>query len=171
MGLLLRAQGKLSEAEPYLREVLDRTRSVLGDDHPNTLISISSMGSLLQAQHKSAEAIALLAQAEPAIRLAFTGANAVRVGRFLTALGRARTDSAEFGPAEANLIEAQLVLNEATAATAQDRAEILTGLVDLYEAWHTSEPDEGYDKKAAEWREKYDAYRATTQPAATQPAG
>ena len=56
MGLLLRAQGKTAEAEPYYREALDGRRRVLGDAHPQTLSSLHNMGALLQAQGKLKEA-------------------------------------------------------------------------------------------------------------------
>ena len=32
----------------------------------------------------------------------------------------------------------------------------VSALVDLYDAWHEAEPDNGYDAKAAEWRAKLD---------------
>lgn len=56
MGNLLRSQGKLTEAEPYLREALEKSRRVLGEENRNTLMSISNMGALLQRQGKLAEA-------------------------------------------------------------------------------------------------------------------
>ncbi len=39
-------------------------------------------------------------------------------------------------------------------ATDLRKAEALERIVNLYEAWHAAEPDEGYDAKAAEWRAK-----------------
>ena len=66
MGFLLQAQGKLTEAEPLLREALEGKRSLLGDDHPDTLGSINNMGLLLDSQGK-------LAEAEPFYREALDG--------------------------------------------------------------------------------------------------
>ena len=66
MGVLLRSQGKLAEAEHYYREALEVQRRVLGDDHPNTLTSIINMGLLLRSQGK-------LAEAEPYLREALEG--------------------------------------------------------------------------------------------------
>ena len=66
MGLLLDAQGKLTEAEPYYREALEGSRRVLGDDHPDTLHSINNKARLLKAQGKFAEA-------EPYVREALAG--------------------------------------------------------------------------------------------------
>jgi tetratricopeptide (TPR) repeat protein len=56
MGFLLQGQGKLDQAEPYYREALEKRRRVLGEEHPNTLISISNMGFLLHSQGNFAEA-------------------------------------------------------------------------------------------------------------------
>ena len=55
-GLLLEAQGKMTEAEPYLREALQTSRRIMGNEHPSTLISISNMGAFLNAQGKMTEA-------------------------------------------------------------------------------------------------------------------
>ena len=66
MGFLLKARGKLDEAERYYRESQERRRRVLGDDDPRTLTSINNMGSLLKAQGK-------LDEAEPYYREALEG--------------------------------------------------------------------------------------------------
>ena len=75
--------------------------------------------------------------------------NAPRLGRLLTALGCARAATGEFSAAEADLGEAYAILSEAKGATEQDREDVLRGLVNLYEAWRSSEPDKGYDTKMA----------------------
>lgn len=65
-GLLLRNQGKLSEAEDYALQALEARQRVLGDDHPDTLESVSDLGVLLGRQGK-------LAEAEPYYRRALDG--------------------------------------------------------------------------------------------------
>jgi tetratricopeptide (TPR) repeat protein len=154
MGVSLRAQDKLSEAEPYYREAMEKSRLVLGDAHYDTLVSIVNLGDLLRVQGKNAEAISLLVPAEPAARQAFTGGNAPHLGRLLSALGCARVATGEFDAAEANLSEAHAILGGAEGATARDRTDVLTCLVELYDAWYTAEPDQDYDTKTAEWRVK-----------------
>ena len=47
MGLLLQDMGQLEEARPLYEEALQARRETLGDRHPNTLVSISGMGTLL----------------------------------------------------------------------------------------------------------------------------
>lgn len=51
MGLLLKSQGILDEAEELYREALEKSQRMLGDDHPNTFNSIDKrMGDLLRNQ-------------------------------------------------------------------------------------------------------------------------
>ena len=56
MGQLLSARGELTEAEPYVVEVLETSRRVLGDDHRETLNAIGNMGFLLDLQGSLEEA-------------------------------------------------------------------------------------------------------------------
>jgi tetratricopeptide (TPR) repeat protein len=56
LSYLLRAQGKLAEAEPDSREALAIRRRVLGNEHPKTLNAIINFGVLLMDQGKLAEA-------------------------------------------------------------------------------------------------------------------
>jgi non-specific serine/threonine protein kinase/serine/threonine-protein kinase len=59
MGYLLKARGKLTEAEPYFREALEGRRRVLGDEHPRTLQSLEKTSQCLAAQGKLEDAITL----------------------------------------------------------------------------------------------------------------
>ena len=47
LGRMLLDQGKLSEAEPLMRENLEARRKALGSRHPNTLASMTALGLLL----------------------------------------------------------------------------------------------------------------------------
>ncbi len=165
LGALLMMQNRLAEAEPYFREALERTRRVLGDEHVETIKLIGYLGGLLQDQGKSMEAIGLLAPAEPAARKSFVGGNAVQLGRWLMVLGRARAGNGEFEAAEATMSEAQSIFGEAEGSTDQDRTDLLSGLVELYDDWHAAEPDQGHDAEAAQWRAELQAWQASTQPA------
>ena len=66
LAILLKDQGKLSEAEPLYREALAGRRKALGDDHPDTLGSVNNFACLLQDQGK-------LSEAEPLYRKALAG--------------------------------------------------------------------------------------------------
>jgi tetratricopeptide (TPR) repeat protein len=56
MGLLLKSQGKLDEAEVYYTEALEGFRRVLGNEHPYTLYSINDLAELYDAWGKPEEA-------------------------------------------------------------------------------------------------------------------
>ena len=60
MAMLLKAQRKLTEAEPLFREALAARRETLGDRHPDTLNSINNMAMLLEDQGKQEEAETLM---------------------------------------------------------------------------------------------------------------
>ena len=62
IATLLKEQGKLAEAEPLYREVLEGFREVLGPRHPDTLISVNNLAVLLMDQGKLAEAEPLSAR-------------------------------------------------------------------------------------------------------------
>jgi hypothetical protein len=63
---LLSDQGKLSEAEPLLRDALRCRREILGETHPDTLASMNNLASLLTEHDK-------LDEAEPLLRDALRG--------------------------------------------------------------------------------------------------
>jgi len=88
MGFLLRAEGKLEEAEPYHREALTKFRRVLGHEHAETLISIDNLGSLLssQGQYAAAEAMLLPGAAIAAARLPMGHDVRLRLTRTITKL-------------------------------------------------------------------------------------
>ncbi len=57
IGSTYKSLGKDNDAEPHLVESLAIRRRVLGDEHPNTLNSISHMGRVLHSQGKYEEAM------------------------------------------------------------------------------------------------------------------
>jgi serine/threonine protein kinase/Tfp pilus assembly protein PilF len=71
MGVLLRDQGRLAEAEPYHREALEKSRRTLGEEHPDTLVFINNMGGLLRSQGRLAEAESYLSEALGKFRRTF----------------------------------------------------------------------------------------------------
>eukprot|EP00940_MAST-03C_sp_MAST-3C-sp2_P002351 g2351.t1 len=66
LALLLKVQGKLTEAEPLYRRALKGIEEVLGPKHPDTLTSVNNLALLLKAQYK-------LTEAEPLYRRALKG--------------------------------------------------------------------------------------------------
>ncbi len=52
MGLLLKKQGNLDLAEPFLRRALEGWERDLGRDHPQTLSAVNNVGRLLLEQRR-----------------------------------------------------------------------------------------------------------------------
>ena len=156
LGHVLQAQGKLSEAEPVLREALERSRRVLGEEHVTTLASVYSLGSLFVAQGNHAEAARLLVPTVASARKALTGANPRGLASFLMHLGKARTGLGELAAAETDLLEAQPLFVKTRGPQHRDTRACTQAVVDLYTAWFAVEADKGYDAKAAEWKRKLD---------------
>jgi tetratricopeptide (TPR) repeat protein len=67
----LQTQGKRSEAEPLFVETLERRRRALGNDHPDTLMSIGNVAAMLQRKGKLVEAERLQREAFDASRRIF----------------------------------------------------------------------------------------------------
>ena len=59
---VLRARGKLDEAEPLFRQVVEAGHRVLGPEHPTTLTVMSNLAMVLQARGKLNEAEPLSAR-------------------------------------------------------------------------------------------------------------
>jgi serine/threonine protein kinase/tetratricopeptide (TPR) repeat protein len=71
MGVLLKNQGKLAEAENHLREALEKRRRVLGAEHRDTLITVNELAELLPSRGKTVEAEQLLRQSLESHRRVF----------------------------------------------------------------------------------------------------
>ena len=66
ISTLLQYQGKLKEAEPFVRRAREGCERALGRDHPSTLVSVNNLSGLLYGQGK-------LSLAEPIMRRALEG--------------------------------------------------------------------------------------------------
>jgi len=161
VGTVLLEQNKFVEAEPFFRDALEKRRSLLGEDHPDTLRLVKNLGSTLRGQGKFKEAIDVLAPAEQPARKAFTGDNAPRMAMFLASLGRARVgagfDPDRFRLAEANLLEAYPIVAAANGEQHTDSIVCMQGLVNLYTAWNAAEPTPKHASDLAAWQAKLDA--------------
>src|SRR5262249_30258558 len=154
LGMLLRDQNKLNEAEPVFREVVDKGGRALGLEHPITISATSNLAALLIEQKRFVEAAELLAAAEPLARKGSGTQNERTRAMLLTRLGRARTGLKQFAAAEASLLEAHSTWIKARGETHVDTRNCERAIVDLYTNWHTAQPGKGYDTKAAEWKAK-----------------
>ncbi len=170
-GVLMRDLGRLDEAESLLREAAEKRRRVSGAEHADTIIAADSLASFLLTRGQWQEPVDLLEHLLPATRSIFTDANAPRLASVLTTLGRARSklgfDPERFALAESHLLEAHGICLAAKSRgpTHKDTLACGQGLIDLYTAWDTAEPNKGYDAKAAEWRKTLDAASAPADDA------
>jgi serine/threonine protein kinase len=62
LAAMLADEGKLTEAEPLMRDALERSRRLFGEDSPATMRSLNNFGALLYLQGKLAEAEPLYRQ-------------------------------------------------------------------------------------------------------------
>lgn len=160
IGVVLRAQGKLAEAAPYYGEALAAMRRVLGDGHLDTLISISNMSALLRELGQFVEAEQLGREAVGTARSVFSPGYWY-TGGFLSQYARTLAAMQRFTDSEEYALEAHAILEAALGPTHERTIGVVKQLAELYDAWHASEPDNGYDAKAAQWR----ARLAELQPA------
>jgi len=161
LGAVLVALERFDEAESMFREAIDKQRQVLGDDHPGTLNSVLLLGGLWWERARHGEVVTLLAPIESAARKAFTGSNALLVGRMLVFLCGARAalakNAAELAAAEAGLQEAWSILAADAPPVPKDVRRVAKAFVELYTAWDELEPGTGRDARATEWRTKLDS--------------
>ncbi len=73
LGALLKAQGKLAEAEPRLRDALEMTKRVFTGDQPEVARSLDNLASLLYAEGKLTEAEPLFRNALEVRKRLFKG--------------------------------------------------------------------------------------------------
>ncbi len=170
-GYVLEREGKLDQAEVYEREALTKSRRALGDDHPVTLVAVILTGMVLEKKGEHAEAGKLLAPMDATTRTVFTGSNLFLRATFLIQLGLAHTGLGDYAAAEAELLDAQAILQQTHNVThADDIRDCTRAIVALYSAWNTAQHGNGYDAKAAEWKAKLDALGTSNPAAAAVPA-
>ena len=104
LALVLRERGKLDEAEPLSRQVLEAQRRVLGPEHPDTLMAMNNLAIFLLDRSNPVEAEPILREL---LRVRRTQPkNLPDLANTLSALGWALTDTGKAREAEPLLREA-----------------------------------------------------------------
>ncbi|MEO1128362.1 MAG: serine/threonine-protein kinase [Planctomycetota bacterium] len=150
LGFLLLGLERLDEAEPFFREALTGSQSVLGEDHPTTLIAMSNLALLLADLEQGTESLTLIDDAvERAARV--LGEDHWLCGNFRGKRGRALQVLRQYAEAAAAMRQAYDILVTALGEEHEQTQRVIGYLVDLYTAWHATEPDAGHETTAATW--------------------
>lgn len=147
--------GMYDEADELAVKDIEISIRVLGEHHPDTVVSFANMGNSLRSRERCDEAIAYLDRALRGARIShpidFPG-TAFILGWY----GSCLRDLGRFAEAEAMQLEALGIAERALGESHGVTYQMRLGLALLYDAWAQSEPDAGYDAKAAEWRARLD---------------
>jgi eukaryotic-like serine/threonine-protein kinase len=162
LAVLYQQQGRFELAEPLFVQALEIRKRVLGAEHPFTLSSMNHLSELYLDQGRYEEAVPLsLGTVTSAAKIlppehpdlaSYRGI----FGRVLLKLGR-------LDEAEGHLLANADVLS-AAGSHQHEAGEVVKALVKLYEARHSTEPDKGYDVKAAQWSAKLETTSAHSTP-------
>jgi tetratricopeptide (TPR) repeat protein len=104
LALMLRAQGKLLEAEIQQRDALSVQRTVFGEDHKDVAVSLVRLAWILRGEYKLEEAEATYQEALTMLRRQFGNEHAY-VAQSLTGLANVLEERSNLGEAECLLRE------------------------------------------------------------------
>jgi serine/threonine protein kinase len=144
----LREQGEHDEAADALEEAMRITRSTRGAEHPEMAMLMVNRARVHLARGDAKAAEPLLARALRIRRRAFPEDD-WRIAVTKSILGQSLTVLARYREAEALLVDADRVLNDAPSRQDQAKANIRR-LVALYEAWDRPEAAAIYRTRSVE---------------------
>ncbi len=152
----LNSLGRSEEALTKYETALQINQKLYQGNHPAVARSLHNLGGCLKTLGRSAEA---LPKYEAALEMhrrvlppghPYTLYPQIGVAKTLVSLGR-------HAEAETLLLDAVEQCDRSEASRRMHWRSVLDWLAQLYDAWHTAEPEKGYDQKAAEWRAKFEA--------------
>ncbi len=150
----LERRGDHAGLEAAYRETLARYRSTAPDDGSGIASSLVVLGMALLEQQKPGEAESILRECLE-LRLEVLPPEHWLTYNAMSLLGESLAGQGKFAGAEAILLEGYEKMKPPSGpVTGNRRREALQRVIALYEAWHTAEPANGYDAKAAQWRAK-----------------
>ena len=161
-------QGRLVEAEPYLREALQMSRRAQGERGSKTELAIGELGALLVAQHKYTDAEKLLAPFEAESRSAGTAYYRYAHPMILMNLWQGSAPCSASSPPRKPTCSKRKPPSRPNSCNFDAPRKYTRAVVDLYNAWNVAEPGKGYGIKAAEWKRKLDAADARPPAAAAR---
>ncbi len=157
LGMVCHKLGSEEDARDYGSQALALSRELYGSEHETTLSLLSGMATIcMRDEPERAESLLRECLAN---RIESMPERSWLIFETMSVLGEALTRQANFKEAEPLLVEADVGLNKdpreiPERARAGRLREARERIVNLYDAWHAAEPEQGYDAKAAEWRAK-----------------
>ena len=126
-------QGKYAEAVPLIQQALAIRRRILGDDHPDTAISLNNLALLYSAQGRYGEAESLYKQALAIVRRVL-GEDHPNTAISLSSLALLYQSQGRYGEAEPLHQQALAIVRRVLGEDHPDTATGLNNLADLYRA-------------------------------------
>jgi serine/threonine protein kinase/tetratricopeptide (TPR) repeat protein len=159
---LLQRDGEYSAAEPMFRESLELQRRSLGVDHPDVALSLANLAVVLRKKGDPAGAEVLFREAlaiyENKVPHKHPWRLAAQLGFTLTLLAETKTEEAE------SILDEIAKLWQSDDLPDRYKKVFNEAHVQLCEAKDRLTPNQGFDRKAAEWRQKLEPTSTTTQP-------
>ena len=150
MTEVLRKQKKYDEALAYCRELVDSHRRKYGDAAPKLFSAKLNLGRVLMELDRNEEA-------DTEFRESYEGRKQIleqdhwHIWNALSQWGGCIAKLKRFQEAEPLLLEAYEKMNPPEIYQNR-KTDARERIIQLYEAWHQAEPDEGYDQKARAWQ-------------------
>ena len=161
---------RYDEAELYLEELIPLQRRTLGNDHSDTLDSITLMSRTLYRQKKYDEAEPYYVE-RLSLSRRLHGNDDPATLRSMQMMGRVLRNQGKYDEAEAHYTEALETRRRILGDEHPDTNTSLKAMIELQNQWHEIEPDAGHDATAAEYQAQLDAIEAekANEPAPAAP--
>lgn len=157
IALCLDSLGQSEEALPKLQEALDIYRRFYPGDHPFVATTLTNVASCLDSLGLSGDATLNFEEAL-AMQMRMVPPTHIDVLSTKTKLGRALANLSRHSEAEELLVSTWEAIEERDDVDVGKKQKCLNALAHLYESWNLAEPDQGYDEKATEWRDRLDDF-------------
>jgi serine/threonine protein kinase/Tfp pilus assembly protein PilF len=156
IAVVLEQTGKLADAETMHRKVLALQRSIVKDDHPNVALTLNNLGAVLYREGKYSDAADIFRE-ELEIRRKLFGDNHPDVAEALDNYGSTLIMTGDFPQAEKLLLEGWAITKPPRVVDSRIPKDILSGLVQLYQAWSTKDPTKA--SAVVTWKEEQKKFK------------
>jgi len=151
IGSIMLSMGRFEESERFRLEALEGRRRVLGLNHPDTISSLGSLASLYMRMDEPEKALPLIEETLEAGREVL-GESHWHYAYYLGIRGGTLTRLGRFQESEDSLLAAHATMLAARGPRHTQTRSLCKHLTELYEAWHTAQPDAGHNAAAESWR-------------------